>query len=290
MQQNTNTQLTVVQQKYQVLSAAKGFDSFVKLFELAGNEPEQAKNLAEKEAYHLAQLMADSLDLSGMPPAALMMEMRKIPLQGVSLDPTLGLAYLIIQDKAKGKVELQITGRGKAVQGIAQNIIKGVDAAVIYEGDTTAIVKDLITIIPAFKANAKVSGGILTITWGDGRVSQEFYRESHIAGWHRRSAKRFGGTGNMNYTSFNSGIEPGFLCSKMLKHKLSRIGISPFPNAYKRLSPEQIKNLPEDAGEQVYTDEPDYADVVSDNGQYNDGAHNEPPVQQSETTTSELEL
>ena len=59
------------------------------------------------------------------------MELRKIPLQGVTLDPSLKLANLYISDKAAGKVTLEVTGRGKAVQAIAQNIIRDVDTTVI---------------------------------------------------------------------------------------------------------------------------------------------------------------
>ncbi len=265
-----------MQQQYSVLAAAKGFESFTKLFELAGNEPAQAKVLAEKEAYHLAQLMADNADLASMPPTALMMEMRKIPLQGVSLDPSLKLAYLLVQDKRAGKVELIISGRGKAVQAIAQNIIKNIDVDIIFEGDNTSLDAGLVKIVPTFKASAKVNGAIVTITWSDGRISQKFFRESHINSWKKRSADRFAiryennqklatpiPNPNKNYLSFNGGIEPGFMATKALKHTLDRVGINPFPNAYKKLRQEQIDALPDDAGEQVYTEDTD-AEVVDD--------------------------
>lgn len=245
-----SNQLTVVQSNYLSVADHKGFTAFVKLFELSGNEPEQAQALAEKEAYHLAQLMSDNADLANMPMGSLIMEIRKIPLQGVSLDPTLKLAYLLIQDKDKGKVSLEITGRGKAVQAIAQGIVRSVDAEVFYKGDKFESHKGLLKIIPAMEDGAKVCGGILTITWSDGRVTQEVFRQNHIDGWMRRSAKRFR-TANVNYSSFNGGIEPGFMQSKMLKHKLDRIGINPFPGMYKRLSKEQIENLPEDVADAV---------------------------------------
>lgn len=251
-------QLTPVQSQYLSLSKAenKGFESFVKLFEMAGNSAAVAKSLAEKEAYHLAQLMADNADLQNIPPAALMMEMRKIPLQGVTLDPTLRLAYLIIQDKAKGKVSLEVNGRGMAVQAIAQGIIKTINTECIFEGDKTEYVDKEVVIIPTFKAGSKVIGGICSITWPDGKITQEYFREGHIKSWESRSAKKFYGRANANYTSFNGGIEPGFMQSKMLKHKLNRLGINPLPFAYKRLTAEQLEALPGDAdlGPQVIPD------------------------------------
>lgn len=260
-------QLTVVQQNYTVLAAQSGFAAFVKLFELAGNEPEQAKALAEKEAYHLAQMMSDSEDLRNIPPNALVMELRKIPLQGVSLDPTLKLAYLLIQDKQAKKVSLEITGRGKAVQAIAQNIIRGVNAEVIFEGDEVVAHNGLLQIVPDMKGGKKVIGGLLTIIWSDGRATQDVYRQSHIDSWRTRSGKRFGykdrNTGevkekpNVNYTSFNGGMEPGFMQSKMLKHKLDRIGINPFPGAYKKLKIEQIRDLPDENVGSVVVDQPE---------------------------------
>lgn len=246
------SQLTVVQQNYVTLSQAKGFEEYVKLFEIAGHDPEQAKSLAEKEAWHLSQLMTDSQDLAQANPSSLLMELRKIPLQGVSLDPALKLAYLIVQDKSKGVVRLEITGRGKAVQAIAQNIIKNLDCAIIYEGDTTQMGSDnLLRVIPAFKDKAKVTGGILTITWPDGSKTQEIYRQSHIDSWQSRSAKRNGSRGaNMNYTSFNGGMEPGFLASKMLKHKLDRIGINPIPVRTARIA--EIANKVPDINEPTH--------------------------------------
>jgi recombinational DNA repair protein RecT len=250
-----NNQLTPVQQSYQQLTANKGAEAFIKLFEISGNPPEQAKVLAEKEIYHLAQLIQNTPDLGLIPPAALMMEIRKIPLQGVTLDPTLSLAYLYIQDKAKGKVSLEISGRGKAVQAIAQNILKSVNTECIFDGDRTDYVNGLVKVIPAFKPHAKVMGGIITLTMADGRIQQEFYRQSHIDSWQKRSAKRFGGSGNPNYMSFEGGIEPGFLQSKMLKHSLSRFGINPFPNAYRKLTQEQMDSLTQTAENDTYEDE-----------------------------------
>jgi recombinational DNA repair protein RecT len=248
-------ELTVVQKNYLTLSSEKGFDAFIKLFELSGNEPAQAKSLAEKEAYHLAQLMSENSDLANIPPSALVMEIRKIPLQGVSLDPTLKLAYLLIQDKSKGKVSLEITGRGKAVQAIAQNIIRSINAEVIFEGDEIGSHNGLLHIIPKMNSKSKVVGGILTIIWSDGRSTQDVFRESHIDSWRNRSAKRFNGKANANYTSFNGGMEPGFIQSKMLKHKLDRVGINPFPGAYKKLRTGQIESLPEETSPSVVVDD-----------------------------------
>jgi recombinational DNA repair protein RecT len=240
-----NNQLTPVQQSYMALTANKGAEAFIKLFEISGNPPEQAKALAEKEIYHIAQLIQDNEDLQAIPPAAIMMEVRKIPLQGVTLDPTLGLAYLYVQDKNKGKVSLEVTGRGKAVQAIAQNILKSVTTECIFDGDRTDYVNGLVKVIPAFKAHAKVIGGIITLTLSDGRIQQEFYRQSHIDDWQKRSAKRFGGRVNDNYVNFEGGISGGFLQAKMLKHSLKRFGINPFPNAYRRLTQEQLDALPQ---------------------------------------------
>jgi recombinational DNA repair protein RecT len=267
-------ELSVVQSKYLTLAADKGFSSFIKLFELSGNPPDIAKALAEKEAYHLAQMIADNEDLAKIPTGALVMEIRKIPLQGVSLDPTLKLAYLLIQDKQKGKVSLEITGRGKAVQAIAQNIIKSINAEPIFEGDELTSHNGLLQIIPKMSATSKVIGGLLTIIWTDGRSTQDVYRQSHIDSWRNRSAKRFK-TANTNYTSFNGGMEPGFIQSKMLKHKLDRIGINPFPGAYKKLNPEIINSLPEETTPQVIVDEPEHpteqpSEQPDDNIEYTD--------------------
>lgn len=249
----SENQLTQVQASYALVSSAKGFDSFVKLFEISGYEPEQAKNLAEKEAYHLAQLLVDSKDLQNMPPASLVMEMRKLPMMGLSLDPSLGLAYLLIQDKGKGKVSLEATGRGRAVQAIAQNIIKNVNVEIIFEGDKVERVNGLLSVTPEFKEKAKVIGGIITIDWPNGKTTQEVFRQSHIESWKARSAKRFGNA-NANYTSFNGGPEPGFVYSKVLKHKLSRLGINFIPVKQDRI--QHIAETLQDAGHEpsVITD------------------------------------
>jgi hypothetical protein len=189
-------ELTVVQKNYLTLSSEKGFDAFIKLFELSGNEPAQAKSLAEKEAYHLAQLMSENSDLANIPPSALVMEIRKIG---------------------------------------------------SHNG--------LLHIIPKMNSKSKVVGGILTIIWSDGRSTQDVFRESHIDSWRNRSAKRFNGKANANYTSFNGGMEPGFIQSKMLKHKLDRVGINPFPGAYKKLRTGQIESLPEETSPSVVVDD-----------------------------------
>lgn len=268
MQQNTQA-IGPVQQHAAKITASEGFDAFKKLFELSGNDPEVAKALAEKEAYHLGQLMADNPDLAAVPPAALAMEMRKIPLQGVSLDPALKLAYIQIDDKAQGKVSLQITGRGKAVQGIAQNLIRDVDTQVIFSGDEVVRENGMLCVIPKFKENAPVIGGIITITWKDGRITQDAYNQSHIRSWMGRSAARFRNA-NKNYTSFNGSIEPGFMQTKMLKHKLDRIGINPFPNAYRVVNRDQIKALPgevediDDISRQEFQPEPPEPDFTPD--------------------------
>lgn len=261
MQQNQA--ITPAQNTLAMIKQSQGFDAFVKLFELSGNEPEIAAALAEKEAYHLSVMMQDNPDLKAIPPAALVMELRKIPLQGVTLDPSLKLANLYISDKAAGKVTLEVTGRGKAVQAIAQNIIRDVDTTVIFEGDEIVRENGINVVIPKFKAGAKVVGGFITIVWGDGRITQDAYNSSHIASWMGRSARRFR-QASQNYSSFNGGIEPGFMQSKMLKHKLDRIGINPMPGAYRHINAEKIKAIPEDIQDDGYGTGGQDAEVIDD--------------------------
>ncbi len=241
-------ELTFQQQQYDKLAKAQdGMKAFARLFELAGHSADQARDLAEKEAYHLSQMMCDSEDLRTIAtknPAVLLMEMRKIPLLGVSLDPTLKLAFLIVQDKAAGKVQLEVTGRGKVVQAIAQGLVRSVDITIVFEGDEVkSNPAGQLYVVPNFgkQDTAKVTGGWITITWPDGRITQDIYKQSHIENWRKRSEARFRGNANANYQSFNGGIEPGFLGAKMLKHKLDKIGINPFPVKRERL--EEIVKL-----------------------------------------------
>lgn len=249
-------QLTPVQSAFISLqkSSNDGFKAFVKLFEITGLTPEQAEKMAETEAYYLAQLMATTPALSQVSPGSLMMAVRNIPMMGLSLDPTLKLAYLTVQDKNKGLVTFEPTGRGKAVMAIAQNLVSNISTEVIYSGDEVVRENGLMVVIPKFQESAKVVGGILTVTLPNGRITQSVFNASHINGWQNRSSKRFNGTANSNYTSFNGGIEPGFMESKMLKHGLDRIGINP-KGQLRRISPEVIATLPETNEPQVVVEE-----------------------------------
>lgn len=254
-------ELTPIQSQYIALTSAKGYDAFIKIFEVAGHDPDKAKVLAEKESYHLAQLLVNTPDLQQVQPSSLIMEMRKLPMMGLSLDPTLKLAYLYVQDKRRGIVTLEANGRGKAVQAIAQNIISGIETQIVFEGDSIVRENGLNIVVPGFKGAAKVVGGFVNITMPDGRITQTSYNQSHIDSWKSRSAKKFGGSANANYSSFNGGIEPGFMESKMLKHRLDRVGINPMGGAFKAVSREAIERLPVDNTPTVIVEEVDAEEV-----------------------------
>lgn len=225
-------ELTLVQHKYGEIVKSQGFESFEKIYTISGYSSEDAAQLAKKEALHLAQLMTDSEALKEIPAHALVQEMKKLPMMGLSLDPSLKLAYLIISDKKKGRVSLEPSARGMVVQAIDQGVIENISVEVIYDGDaTTTTPSGLIKIVPCFNnTTAKVIGAIVNIYYnGRPEPEQKPYRSSHIDIWRKASEKKFFGKANLNYTSHNGGISPGFMESKCLKHTLSKMGINPLP-------------------------------------------------------------
>lgn len=240
-----NNEIILQQQTANIIQyAPTGFTSLVKLFEHAGNNNDEADNLAKKEVWHLANLVINNNDLQTIHPASLMMELKKVPLMGLTLDPSLKLMQLIIHDKGKGIVALEATGRGKAVQAISQEIIKNVSTKVIMLGDRVdRLPNGALDVTPSFTPNAVVIGGVITLYYDNNRVESFVYDQSHINNWQKRSAARFRGTANKNYTSYNGGMEPGFMETKMLKHRLDKIGINPMPNAYKRVPREVIEKI-----------------------------------------------
>lgn len=50
------------------------------------------------------------------------------------------------------------------------------------------------------------------------------FDKTHFAKWKQKSAAKFGGTPNANYTSWNGGIDPEFAASKAIKHGLKKRG------------------------------------------------------------------
>lgn len=232
----------------QVLEYPKVEQKFITMYNgIHGSD--RGELIYNKEKANYQKLITENKDLKECTPISIYLSFLDIAINGLSLDSTGGKqhCYLIPRNSKSGRkddrgydiyekrVTVSVTGYGELTMRMRVGQIKYADnPVVVFEGDTFIPELDAngakkIT----YKANvprpatAKVVGAFIRIIRMDGSVDYQWLLEGDIARLSHYSAKnnsywkdgqKVVGKANELFTSFNEGIDPGFLEAKMIKH------------------------------------------------------------------------
>lgn len=78
----------------------------------------------------------------------------------------------------------------------------------------------------------------LVPSYNEPRWEKIVFDKNNFAKWKQKSAAKFGGNANANYTSWNGGIDPEFAGSKAIKHSLKKLGTNKNENRKQVIQPQ----------------------------------------------------
>jgi len=186
-----------------------------------GTPIEHAELLAMKEISNFEMILSLKPELAACDPTSILLAVKQCINDNLTLSPSAGLVYLY-----PGKVRV---GTNSANQPVYKDIL-------VYEPTSEgrlSIARQSGAILdhkrPTFTYDA--NGRVDTVTfeflvpsYGAPRWEKIVFDKNNFAKWQQKSAAKFNGNANANYTSWNGGIDPEFAGSKAIKHALKKRG------------------------------------------------------------------
>lgn len=187
-----------------------------------GSTIQDAEMLALKEIMNFEAIVSLRPELLNCDPRSVLLAVKQCISDNLTLAPSAGLVYLY-----PGKVQVGVDPKNNS------KIYKDI---LIY--DPTAegrlsIARQSGSILdhkrPTFTYDASgqvdsVTFEFLVPSYGQPRWESVKFDKNNFLKWKQKSAAKFGGTANANYSSWNGGIDPEFAGSKAIKHALKKRG------------------------------------------------------------------
>lgn len=212
---------------------------FIDLYEKTkGVSPQEAAMVFETEKYHFQKAISENATLRECEALSLYGCFMDCAVQGLSFDPKAKLAYIIPSNVNMGtrdnpkwtkRANLEISPYGElAIRQMTGQIKHADNPVIVYKGDKFEPGENASGKNIEYKLNPEHSNEIIAafikIVRVDGTVDYHWLLRTD---WERlatyskkknKSQKNPDGVANALYTSFNGGIDPGFLAAKMIKH------------------------------------------------------------------------
>lgn len=232
-------------------------EKFIKLMQHIQRVP---KNVAESvfhaEKFHFLKRINENADLRACEPLSLYGVFIDVAVNGLSLDPTKNLVYVIPNNVNVGTKEspiwakraaLSISPQGELAIRQRDGQIKYADNVVIvYEGDefqpgTDAAGNKTVHYKLNVSHSTVIIGAYIRIVRVDGSVDFQWMLKADIdrlAGYSERKNK---GKVNALYTSNNGQIDSGFLAAKMIKHAFKAYPKARIGGSFAQLETDKIE-------------------------------------------------
>lgn len=223
------------------------------------------KNVAESvfhaEKFHFLKRINESADLRACEPLSLYGVFVDVAVNGLSLDPTKNLVYLIPSNVNVGtkdspvwakRAALSISPQGELAIRQRDGQIKHADnVVVVYQGDTFEPGTDsngnkTVNYQLNINHSTVIVGAYIRIVRMDGSVDFQWLLKADVdrlAGYSERKNK---GKANALYTSNNGQIDPGFLAAKMIKHAFKTYPKAKIGGSFSQLETDKVELNDED--------------------------------------------
>jgi hypothetical protein len=240
-----------------ILSNEEARTRFINLHcHLRGKTPEDAEAFYEQEKFYLSKLIVNNEDLKACSGFSVYCVLTDIASNGISVDPSLNLAYVLWRSSKNGtgggasakdpkdpastgakttprwqkQAYIQLTAYGElSLRVNAGQLLYADHPVMVYEGDTfrpmigehgKVIVYE--GMIP--RRDKKIIAGFVRTVRPDHSADYFWMDEEDIDRLRAYSAKKNGDNGaNSNYTKINGGIDPGFFRAKLILHALKAL-------------------------------------------------------------------
>lgn len=216
----TNTSLVIANLNDNIQTLAK-----IALINLPdGTSLEKAQRTVMKEIvnFEMACTMNPLLANPAIDKASILIAVKQAIADNLSLSPNAGLVYLIpgkvqvgIDPKTNAKIYKEVLNYSPTAEGILSmsrqsgSILDHKRPVCTYDSAGKVDTVTFEFMVPAYPAP---------------RWESITFNKDNFAKWQQKSAAKFGGNSNPNYTAWNGGIDPEFAASKAIKHGLKKRG------------------------------------------------------------------
>ena len=216
----TNTSLVIANLNDNIQTLAK-----IALINLPdGTSLEKAQRTVMKEIvnFEMACTMNPLLANPAIDKASILIAVKQAIADNLSLSPNAGLVYLIpgkvqvgIDPKTNAKIYKEVLNYSPTAEGILSmsrqsgSILDHKRPVCTYDSAGKVDTVTFEFMVPAYPAP---------------RWESITFNKDNFAKWQQKSAAKFGGNANPNYTAWNGGIDPEFAASKAIKHGLKKRG------------------------------------------------------------------
>lgn len=246
-------------------------ERFIKLYSLVqGVDLREAEMVFHAEKFHFQKAISENAGLRECETLSLYGCFMDAAVQGLSFDPKKKLAYLIPgsvnigtkdQKRYIKRAALEISPYGELAIRQQKGQVKYADNPVIvYEGDVFEPYQNGDQKGVVYKLNTnhgtKIIACFIRIVRTDGSTDYQWMLEAdwkRLAGY---SSRKNNGYPNALYTSQDSGIDPGFLAAKMIKHAFRSYPKVKLAGSFSQLQEMEEEPKPELAPADIYGFEP----------------------------------
>lgn len=222
------------------------------------------KTLALQELEHLRMAGLSKPDIMECMPSTIVMAVKRILKQNLTLDPYAGLVYIKTRNvkvNNEWKKALEIMESCNGLLSIAYQCGK------IKDHERPAVTKD---------TAGKVVGVSFRIQHASGRWEEFTYDESDFYRWQRASHKENGRNkqdadaakmnyANENYSNWKGGIDPEFARAKAIRHSLKKLGTNPNEGKFSRIIiPAEKQVIIEENKDEEFT----HAEAINESAQH----------------------
>lgn len=211
---NTEMALTLLNNNFDTLSKI----ALINLPE--GSSMKKAQQLVLKEITNFEMVCAMKPELANLDKQSILIAVKQCIADNLTLSANAGLVYLY-----PGKVCVGQNGSTKIYKDVL--VYQPTAEGELSISRQSGSILDHKRPVCTFDSNGQVDTvtfEFLVPTNEKPRWEKVTFNKDNFTKWKQKSAAKFGGTPNANYTSWNGGIDPEFAASKAIKHGLKKRG------------------------------------------------------------------
>lgn len=211
---NTEMALTLLNNNFDTLSKI----ALINLPE--GSSMKKAQQLVLKEITNFEMVCAMKPELANLDKQSILIAVKQCIADNLTLSDHAKLVYLY-----PGKVCIGQNGSSKIYKDVLvyQPTAEGELSIARQSGSILDHKRPVCTFDSAGQVDT-VSFEFLVPTYSQPRWEKVTFNKDNFTKWKQKSAAKFNGNPNANYTSWNGGIDPEFAASKAIKHGLKKRG------------------------------------------------------------------
>ena len=180
----------------------------------------QAERVFFKELSNIENVVSNHPEWAVLSKKSILQVVKNCIIDNLTLNPSQGLVYLI-----PAKIKVGQNGLNPIYEDVL-TYKPTADGCLSIARQSGSILDHEYPVITYDNIGqvSEVVFKFLVPAYGQPRWESRTFNKNHFEKWRLKSASKFGGKANANYTSWNGGIDPEFAVSKSISHGLKKRG------------------------------------------------------------------